>query len=84
MVQGRPRPARLCTPAASLGRAYFVSTCNYLACRFSSAVEQRFCNSLIDVRSGYVLYQEALIYWAFLRLRNRDSTSNTDPYQAIG
>jgi hypothetical protein len=48
------------------------------------SVEQRFCNSLADVRSGYVPYQEVLVYRAFLEPRNRDSTSRIDPYQAIG
>ena len=32
------------------------------------SVEQRFCNSLADVRSGHVPYQEVLANWAFLNL----------------
>jgi hypothetical protein len=41
----RPRPAGtlVCTPAANGGRMILVNTCNCLVCRFSSAVEQRFC-----------------------------------------
>ncbi len=33
----------LCTPWGRRQRADLVSNCNYLASRFSSAVEQRFC-----------------------------------------
>ena len=56
MVQGNLAPARV-YPDGETGRVNLISTCNSLIRRFSSAVEQRFCNSLVYVRSSSVSYQ---------------------------
>jgi hypothetical protein len=52
--------------------------------RFSSAVEQRFCNSPQRVRSRFVSYQEVPVYWTFLADRNRIGPPRPFPCRAIG
>ena len=47
--------------------------------RFSSAVEQRFCNSLDAVSPRFVLYQDVPDYWGFFAIIASDVSGNTVP-----